>query len=51
MQKIKTFCDEKLRLEKPNPLIPAAAEFVEIKFDEVQGRHLVVNQDVDPGTD
>ena len=50
VQKMKKFIDEKLQLEKPNPLIPSAAEFVEIKFDEEQGRHLVVNQDVAPGT-
>ena len=38
-----------LTLERPNPLIPAAADFVEIKFDKELGRYLALNQDVAPG--
>ena len=38
-----------LHIEKPNPLMPAAAEFVQLKFDDVMGRHLVVTKDVSPG--
>ena len=51
IQEVKKMRNEMLRVKKPNPLIPAAAESVEIKFDENQGRHLVVNQDVPAGTE
>ena len=49
MQQVKNIRDELLVLKRPNSLIPAAAEFVEIKFDTGQGRYLAVNQDVAPG--
>ena len=38
-----------LHVGRSNPLMPAAAEFVQLKFDEVMGRHLVVTKDVTPG--
>ena len=41
--------DKMLRILKPNPLMTAAADCVEIKFDDDQGRHLVVNRDVPAG--
>ena len=46
---MKTMRDGFFRVEKTNPLIPSAAEFVEITFDKMQGRQLVVNRDVPPG--
>ena len=51
MQKMRNIRDEMLKVEKSNPLMPAAADFVEIKYDTAQGRHLVVNQDVPAGTE
>ena len=50
VKKIKAMSDEMFRLQNPNPLIPAAADFVEIKYDSIQGRHLAVNQDTPAGT-
>ena len=47
MQKLR---DDMLKVHNPNPLIPAAAEFVEIKYDKVQVRHLAVNEDIPAGT-
>ena len=49
IQHMKHMRNELLRVKKPNPLIPAAADCVEIKVDEDQGRHLVVNRDVCAG--
>ena len=49
MKQMKEMREEMLRVKKSNPSMPAAAESVEIKFDEVEGRHLVVNEDVPPG--
>ena len=48
--KNRRFMKEKmLQLERPNPMIPAAAECVEIRFDNVMGRYLAVNEDVHAG--
>ena len=44
--KIKTFCDELFNLKSPNPLSPALESFVEIKYNEERGRHLIVTEDV-----
>ena len=49
IQNVKQMRNELLRVKKPNPFIPAVAECVEIKLDEDQGRHLVVNRDVCAG--
>ena len=49
IQKLKKMRDDMLKVQNPNPLIPAAADFIEIKYDKVQGRHLAVNQDVSAG--
>ena len=49
MEDMKNLRNEILQLKKPNPLIPAAADCVEIKFDKNQGRHLVVTGDISPG--
>ena len=49
IQKINKIRDGMLHVEKSNPLIPAAADVVELKYDAVRGRHLVVNQDVAAG--
>ena len=50
VQKMKEMRDEIFQLKKPNSFMPAAEEFVDIKFDLCQGRYLVVNRDVAPGT-
>ena len=41
--------DEILQVRKPNTSIPGASSCIEINFDNVQGRHLVVTQDVSEG--
>ena len=41
MQKMKDMRYEMLNLKTSNPLIPAAAEFVELKSDPVLGRQLL----------
>ena len=50
MAEMRKLRDEMLQVKKSNLLMPSAAEFVQVKFDSDQGRHLVVNQDVPPGT-
>ena len=41
--------DKMLRIEKPNTMMTAAAECVEIKYVDAMGRHLIVNRDVPAG--
>ena len=43
------FREEMLRIESPNPKMPSAADFVEVKFDDERGRYLVSNKDLGPG--
>ena len=49
LEQMRIIRDDMLVLKKPSPLIPVAAESVEINYNDNQGRHLVVNQDVAPG--
>jgi len=37
------------KVKKPNPLLPVAESFVQIKLDPVKGRQLVVNRDIPAG--
>ena len=46
---MKTMRDGFFQIEKANTLVSCAAEFVEITFDKMQGRQLVVNRDLPPG--
>ena len=41
--------DKMFTIENPNPLIPSAADFVKISFNEEKGRYLTVNRDVPVG--
>ena len=44
------FCEGILfKVKKPNPSMPAAEDFVHVKYDEVKGRHLVVTRDIPAG--
>ena len=49
VQSRKSMRDKMLMVENPNPLLPAAAKCVEIKFDSATGRYLMVNEDVRAG--
>ena len=44
------FTQDLSQLKSPNPFAPALESFVQIKYNEKKGRHLVVSQDVPAGT-
>ena len=45
----KEFSRDLFQLKSPNPVAPALESFVQIKWNEKKGRHLVVTQDVPAG--
>ena len=48
-KRIVQFTRDLFQLQSPNPLAPALEDFVEIKYNEKKGRHLVVTKDVPAG--
>ena len=45
----KQFSRDLFHLKSPNPVAPALESFVQIKYNEKKGRHLVVTKDVEAG--
>ena len=41
--------EEMINIENPNPMMPAAASFVQIKYEEGMGRKLTVTEDIPAG--
>ena len=50
MKQRKQFTLDLFKLQSPNPVAPALESFVQIKYNEKKGRHLVLTQDVPAGT-
>ena len=48
-ERVIPFTRDLFTLQSPNPLAPALEDFVEIKYNEKKGRHLVVTKDVEAG--